>query len=211
MAPLDGVASIIGALNWGADLRKRVVVVATGYFDDSGTHRRPSSPWRATSQPWAGGRPSRRVRRKLFKKEKIEVFLDAKDFSHGAGEFRSWLEPRKMRFATEWFAIAKTHAFRGVTISVDKASYNAARRGHKPVANVAPYTYCLNIVMEKLCSHGPTWELIKADRLSLIFEKGNAHDGGLKVEFDNIKVRNKLEEHLELNHSARNAAAGRCN
>ena len=154
MAPLDGVASIIGALNWGADLRKRVVVVATGYFDDSGTHNTSVVTMAGYVSTMGGWKAFEKESRKLFKKRKSRS-SNAKDFSHGAGEFRSWLEPRKMRFATEWFAIAKTHAFRGVTISVDKASYNAARRGHKPVANVVP-TPIASIVMEKLCSHGPT-------------------------------------------------------
>jgi hypothetical protein len=142
-----------------------------------------------------GWKAFERKSRKLFKGEQIEVF-HAKDFHHEAQEFEGWREPRKMRFATEWLEIAKEHVFCGATISIDKASYNSARHHRKTTANVAPFTYCLNIVMERLCGDGETWDLIQKDQLSLIFEKGNAHDGGLKVEFENIKLRNKLDEHL---------------
>jgi hypothetical protein len=189
------VASIIGALNWGDDLRKRVVVVATGYFDDSGTHNTPVVTMAGYVSTMCGWKAFERESKKLFKREKIEVF-HAKDFSRGAGEFRGWGEPRKMRFATDWFEIAGEHVFDGATISIDKAAYNNVRGQRKTTVYVAPYTYCLNIVMERLCGDGDTWELIQKDQLSLIFERGNAHDGGLKVEFENIKLRNKLEEHL---------------
>jgi hypothetical protein len=169
--------------------------VATGYFDDSGTHNTPVVTMAGYVSTMGGWKAFERESNKLFKREKIEVF-HAKDFFHEAGEFRGWDEPRKMRFATEWFEIAGEHVFDGATISIDKAAYNKVRGQRKATANVAPYTYYLNILIDRLCGDGDTWDLIQKDQLSLIFEKGNAHDGGLKIEFENIKLRNKLEEHL---------------
>ena len=106
-----------------------------------------------------GWKAFERESNKLFKREKIEVF-HAKDFFHEAGEFRGWDEPRKMRFATEWFEIAGEYVFDGATISIDKAAYNKVRGQRKATANVAPYTYYLNILIDRLCGDGDTWDLI---------------------------------------------------
>jgi hypothetical protein len=199
---------MIAALNWGADLSRRAVLVVTGYFDDSGTHADAAAVTMAGYVARMGDWSRfERASDHLFRREHVDVF-HGKDFHHGKREFEGWSDAKKLRFATEWFDIAAPLLLRGATLSVDKASYSKAKEDHKVAQNTSPYGYCLTLVLKHLCADHDVWTAIESEGLSLILESAlPGRDKGLQIEFDRIAKLNELEQHFEsLTHAPKRSS-----
>ena len=165
-----------------------------GYFDDSGTHDASLVATMAGYVAHVGRwKKFERAAKKLFKSEGMNVF-HATAFESSKGEFDGWEAAKQIRFACDWYEIAKRESIlRGTTISIDKASFKQAKAGGKILPNTSAYGYCLNIVLQKRCKDGEVWAEMEKHGLSLVLEAGTPkRDEGLKMEFRAVARENNL-------------------
>jgi hypothetical protein len=196
--PLDGVAAIIGSLDWTGGLSERMVAVLYGYFDDSGTDA--ASPVAVMAGYVASEKMWRRFERdtkRLFDSEGIKFFR-AKLFDHGQKQFKGWSDARKLRFATEWFESAHKFLLRGASGAILKSDHKEVKAKHRKASSISDQSTCMSIVMHMLCEDGLVWSNIKRHNLSLVVEKSGTADEGIRLGLDNLALANdELEAALK--------------
>lgn len=208
MPPPETIESIISALDWGADLSRRIVVVLTGYFDDSGTHTAsPVAIMAGYVANESGWRSFEKEARRLFLSEGITV-LRAKKFEHGEDEFKNWGPSRQLRFVTELFGVAESTILCGASAGVAKANYRAIQREITKLPSISPSGYCLQVMIANLCKDQVVWDRIEAEGgLHLIIESRTGSDDGMREDFERVVGVNNLSDKL---HSISFVRKDRC-
>jgi hypothetical protein len=193
---VEGVESIIAALDWADDLSSRVVAVIYGYFDDSGTDA--ESPvaimagYVAHASDW---KKFENKTKRLFEREAIPFFR-AKLFDHQQKQFKGWTPARQMRFAEQWYGYAKAHLMRGAAAGVLKSDLTAAKAKHRKLPGISAQASCAQIALAHLCRDGEVWAEIERYGLSLIIESSTVADAGIREDLARVVAANKLEKFL---------------
>jgi hypothetical protein len=178
---------------------RRLVLMAVIYLDDSGTHG--SSPI-MTMAGYVFARDNweafEREGKSFLDAERVPVF-HAKDFDkrRSRSPFSGWSIIKQTSFAHRWFAIAKKHISRGITISLPKALYEERRREYRKNQNISVYGQCLNDVLMEFHDNDALWKLLETEGLSVILELGNKNNAGCIEWFNKIRKRNKWENELK--------------
>lgn len=155
-----------------------------GYFDDSNTHGATKTVTMAGYiAPLENWRLFERASNDFFRREGIGRF-HAKDFDKRSGDFKGSTLVHQLRFATEWFDIARETVMCGYAIGIDKADYNQAKSETRLAQSISPYGYCFKILLRKICKNGALWDQICSRGLHLIIEHGNTGNAGLSVDFE---------------------------
>jgi uncharacterized protein DUF3800 len=193
----EGIDELISALGgWADDLSNRVVVVLQAYFDDSGTHRdSPVSVMSGYVASKAGWKKFEKESKQLFKREGIDYFR-AKLFEHGQKQFKGWSSARKLRFATEWYDLAKDTIACGVTVGVEVDDFRKARAENKKFPAISDQAYCIQMALGNLWADDCLRQDIVDHGLSIVIEKSGSVDLGIHQNFYTVVQANELEEHI---------------
>jgi Protein of unknown function (DUF3800) len=173
-----GIELIIGPTIGQDDPAKRLVMVVC-YLDDSGTH--DESPI-VTLAGYVGPYPHwinfERVAKPL-KGDDVPV-IEGKKLHRSKGCFAGWKVRRKHDFIRAFQAPLGDTAYFGITFSVHKKNYLAAKEDHNKNRNESAFGYCFRMVLDQVLRAAVIREALRKRpdwRLSIVLERGNPNNG----------------------------------
>jgi hypothetical protein len=147
------------------------------YLDDSGSH--DDSPI-ITLAGYVGPYPNWIAFEQRAKPLKGAVdVIEGKKLHRSKGCFAGWRVRQKHDFIRQFQAPLGDAAYFGLTFSVHKKNYLAAKRQHKKNLNESAFGYCFRMILDQILRAAVIREALQQNpdwRLSIVLERGNKNN-----------------------------------
>lgn len=178
-------------------LAGRLVAVLVCYLDDSGKHAQSPittvAGFVATAEQWLAFETQAE---KIFSETGVTL-LHATDMHSTKGEFEGWRILRKQAFVARLCGALKTHIPLAISMSAVKATYAdaASRRDRK--RTVTPYTFCTNLVLDRILRNPKVGRQANEDGIALVFETGHQNNEETRLNFEDVVALHGLDNVLK--------------
>jgi hypothetical protein len=159
---------------FGCDWKEDLLVMLTGYFDESGDSEKqpgfgiggfvcPAQKWLGFNKKWSA----------VLDKFEVSHF-HMKDFAHSNGEFKSWKgnEGKRNSFIKKLVAAARSHISFGACSNIWCESYAKLNREYELEETVSPYVLCALRCVDLTIKWGVP-RGYKREQMRFVFEDGS--------------------------------------
>ncbi len=177
--------------------RDRTIIVLVTYLDDSGTDW--DSPVVTMAGYVAGFAEWQRFESGtdgVFDRYEIP-FFHSKEFHDTKCQFSGWSRIKKNSFVDEWYGVASPFVRFGISISVQKKTYDLRKLQLGLGQNMSAFGFCFNVVIDRLLREPEIGRIVAADGLSFIVESGTTYNSSLERIFHGVMRRHNLESRLK--------------
>lgn len=188
-------------------LAGRRIVVLVCYLDDSG--KDPQNPvalvagyiardtewerFEAEVEPW-------------FIENKVPI-LHATDLKGTRGAFAGWPILKKQAFVSRICQARNPHVMLGMSMAIEKASYDAYRKSKEPERTSSLYSLCFNVIVDWIFRDRRLGKFSNDEGVAFILECGHENNAEAQDVFYEVRKRHGLEA---LMHSISFVPKDRC-
>jgi Protein of unknown function (DUF3800) len=158
----------------GKDPQSRITNLA-GYIADEDN-------WKAFEsevEPW-------------FAEFKVSI-LRGKNLHDTDGEFANWPVLRKQAFIARVYQVLSRHIPLGIGVAVVKETYEQWRRERGSQPTVSPYTFCFQIILDRILRNVLLGKRIRESGLSFVIESGHENNAEVEQKFHATREQHKDE------------------
>jgi hypothetical protein len=177
--------------------RERAVTVLVAYLDDSGTDR--DSPvvtmagYVSGVDEWEAFETDTTI---VFDSYRIP-FFHSKEFHDTKTPFGGWTRIKKRSFVDEWYSIAFPLVRFGISISVQKKSYDLRKLELGLNHRMSAFGFCFNVIIDRLLREPEIGRLVASNGVSFVVESGTTYNASLDHIFHGVRKRHRLEDRLK--------------